>query len=207
MSTDNKKPTAKAAFSGRTKNVVVETKRKRVVVPKPGKSPSSAGISDAEMERRMKALQAAKAREAEESERRAAEEKDRAKARELRRDKQKTPREILIYEGITVFELADRLSLRVSDVAKALVNYGVPILANERLNMTGAALIVEGFGQIAVPEQPRTPHDDTAQDGKSVSEEEVSIALAIAALQKETTALKNSANLLAEAANKVLDHV
>ena len=90
----------KQSFShGRTKNVVVETKRKRVVVPKPGASkaggaggaplgdPSKrpAGISDAEMERRMKALAAAKAREAEEDARRAAEEKAREEERERRR--------------------------------------------------------------------------------------------------------------------------
>ncbi|MDE9450189.1 translation initiation factor IF-2 [Aliiroseovarius sp. Z3] len=91
----------KQSFShGRTKNVVVETKRKRVVVPKPGAasgsgaaSPSAgdpkkrpAGISDAEMERRMKALQAAKARETEEAEARAAEEKAREEERNRRRE-------------------------------------------------------------------------------------------------------------------------
>lgn len=91
----------KQSFShGRTKNVVVETKRKRVVVPKPGaaaggagKTPAGgdprkrpAGISDAEMERRMKALQAAKAREAEEAEKRAAEEKAREEERKRRRE-------------------------------------------------------------------------------------------------------------------------
>ncbi|GAA6180779.1 translation initiation factor IF-2 [Shimia sp. NS0008-38b] len=84
---------------GRKKNVVVETKRKRVVVPKPGAaktggaSPKAggdpnrrpAGISDAEMERRLKALQAAKAREAEDAAKREAEEKERAEARERRR--------------------------------------------------------------------------------------------------------------------------
>ncbi|CUH51552.1 translation initiation factor IF-2 [Shimia marina] len=84
---------------GRKKNVVVETKRKRVVVPKPGAaktgggSPKAggdpnrrpAGISDAEMERRLKALQAAKAREAEDAAKREAEEKARAEARERRR--------------------------------------------------------------------------------------------------------------------------
>ncbi|QBF34098.1 translation initiation factor IF-2 [Thalassococcus sp. S3] len=90
----------KQSFShGRTKNVVVETKRKRVVVPKPGagKGGSSgvsaggdpsrrpAGISDAEMARRLKAVQAAKAREAEEAAARAAEEKARAEERERRR--------------------------------------------------------------------------------------------------------------------------
>ncbi|NBD30775.1 MAG: translation initiation factor IF-2 [Alphaproteobacteria bacterium] len=94
----------KQSFShGRTKNVVVETKRKRVVVPKPGASgaksggsgnaaPSAgdpskrpAGISDAEMERRMKALAAAKSREAEEAKKREEEEKARAEARERRR--------------------------------------------------------------------------------------------------------------------------
>ncbi|NNE80512.1 MAG: translation initiation factor IF-2 [Silicimonas sp.] len=95
----------KQSFShGRTKNVVVETKRKRVVVPKPGAAGSPAapakpaasaaggdpkkrpaGISDAELERRMKALAAAKAAEVEEAEQRAAEEKARAEDRERRR--------------------------------------------------------------------------------------------------------------------------
>ncbi|MFT6022580.1 MAG: translation initiation factor IF-2 [Ascidiaceihabitans sp.] len=91
----------KQSFShGRTKNVVVETKRKRVVVPKPGAAnkagavaplgvgdPSRrpAGITDAEMERRLKAVQAAKAREVEEAAARAADEKARAEDRERRR--------------------------------------------------------------------------------------------------------------------------
>ena len=94
----------KQSFShGRTKNVVVETKRKRVVVPKPGAAKPSAatsgkaggdpsrrpaGISDAELERRMKALQAAKAREAEEAAKREAEEKAREEERQRRRAEQ-----------------------------------------------------------------------------------------------------------------------
>ncbi len=108
--TDGKKPlglkgghpgSVKQSFShGRTKNVVVETKRKRVVKPKPGSgsgggsgagSPATdpskrpAGISDAELERRMKALAAAKANEAGEAKRRAEEEKSREEERERRR--------------------------------------------------------------------------------------------------------------------------
>ncbi len=94
----------KQSFShGRTKNVVVETKRKRVVVPKAGAGGASggatggkvaaggdpkkrpAGISDAELERRMKALAAAKARESEEAEKRAADEKAREEERTRRR--------------------------------------------------------------------------------------------------------------------------
>lgn len=93
----------KQSFShGRTKNVVVETKRKRVVVPKPGAGKPSAGgsspagdpsrrpagISDAEMERRLNALKAAKARESEEAAQREAEEKARAEERERRRAEQ-----------------------------------------------------------------------------------------------------------------------
>ncbi|MCR9088994.1 MAG: translation initiation factor IF-2 [Rhodobacteraceae bacterium] len=87
----------KQSFShGRTKNVVVETKRKRVVVPKTGSGKSSgsaggdpsrrpAGISDAEMERRLKALQVAKAREADDAKEREAEEKRRADDRARRK--------------------------------------------------------------------------------------------------------------------------
>ena len=93
----------KQSFShGRTKNVVVETKRKRVVVPKPGTgkptgggapaggdpSKRPGGISEAEYQRRMKALQAAKAREAEDAAKREAEEKARAEERAARRAEQ-----------------------------------------------------------------------------------------------------------------------
>ena len=95
----------KQSFShGRTKSVVVETKRKRVVVPvakpstvsgggaitnaahlgDPSKRP--AGISDAEMERRLAALRAAKAREADDSARRAEEEKAREEERQRKRE-------------------------------------------------------------------------------------------------------------------------
>ena len=102
----------KQSFShGRTKNVVVETKRKRVVVPKPNAVKSGtegsakaavaasgskrpAGISDAEMERRLKALQAAKARESEEAAAREAAEKARAEERErMRAEKEAKERE------------------------------------------------------------------------------------------------------------------
>jgi translation initiation factor IF-2 len=91
----------KQSFShGRTKAVIVETKKKKIVVTKPGTAapgggpatpslgdPSKrpAGISDAEMERRMKALQAHKAQAAEDAVRRAAEEKAREEERERRR--------------------------------------------------------------------------------------------------------------------------
>ncbi|MGB0297973.1 MAG: translation initiation factor IF-2 [Paracoccaceae bacterium] len=91
----------KQSFShGRSKNVVVETKRKRVVVPKPGAAKPAAGgagtagasgaggIQNAEMERRLKALQAAKAREAEEVATREADEKARVEERERRRAEQ-----------------------------------------------------------------------------------------------------------------------
>ena len=105
--TDGKKPLGlrggpgqvKQSFShGRTKSVVVETKRKRVVVPKAGTpktgggsqrlgdpSKRPAGISDSEMERRMKALAFAKKNEAAEVERRAAEDKAREDERARRR--------------------------------------------------------------------------------------------------------------------------
>ncbi|MGB3555803.1 MAG: translation initiation factor IF-2 associated domain-containing protein, partial [Jannaschia sp.] len=79
---------------GRTKSVVVETKRKRVMTPKPGAQSAAAvnaqggkqqSTTDAEMDRRLKALQAAKAREAEDAERRQREEDERAQEREARR--------------------------------------------------------------------------------------------------------------------------
>ncbi|WP_299653619.1 translation initiation factor IF-2 [uncultured Jannaschia sp.] len=87
--------TVKQSFArGRTNNVVVETKRKRVQVPKPGAQSAAAvnaqggrqtSTTDAEMDRRLRALQAAKAREAEDAERRAAEERAREEERSRRR--------------------------------------------------------------------------------------------------------------------------
>ena len=87
--------TVKQSFArGRTNNVVVETKRKRVAVPKPAAQSAAAvnaqggrqtSTTDAEMDRRLRALQAAKAREAEDAERRAAEERAREEERNRRR--------------------------------------------------------------------------------------------------------------------------
>ena len=111
--TDGKKPLGlggaprsgqvKQSFShGRTHAVVVETKRKRVVVPTPGQKPAGAaggsspnlgdpskrpaGISDAEMERRLAALRLAKAREQEDAAKRAEEERQREEDRQRRRE-------------------------------------------------------------------------------------------------------------------------
>ncbi len=114
--TDGKKPLGlggaprsgqvKQSFShGRTKSVVVEVKRKLTVVPnKPGTpvpgtgaavatsprlgdpSKRPAGISDAEMERRLSALRAAKAREVEDAAKRAEDERAREEERQRKRD-------------------------------------------------------------------------------------------------------------------------
>jgi translation initiation factor IF-2 len=80
---------------GRTKSVVVETKRKRVMVPKAGAQSAAAqnaeggkrekSVPDAEMERRLKALQNAKAREVEDEQRRVTEEREREEERARRR--------------------------------------------------------------------------------------------------------------------------
>ncbi len=141
----------KQSFShGRTKNVVVETKRKRVVVPKPGgakvtskpspvASPATnpanrpAGITDAELERRMKALAAAKAVEAEESEKRKADEKSRAEERERRRaevdakEQEERERE---EKSRAKAEEEERLQ-READEAKAIAAAPPPPVAKE----------------------------------------------------------------------------
>jgi translation initiation factor IF-2 len=114
--TDGKKPLGlggaprsgqvKQSFShGRTKSVVVEVKRKLTVVHNKGAAPTPgtgaavatsprlgdpskrpAGISDVEMERRMSALRAAKAREADDAIKRAADEKSREDDRQRKRE-------------------------------------------------------------------------------------------------------------------------
>lgn len=117
----------KQSFShGRSKNVVVETKRKRVVVPKAGASKTgiqssnidgakglASGVSDSEMERRLKALQAAKAREADEVAQREASAKEREQEREQRRlEQENKQRELKKAEEIESEKAAQ------ADVAK-----------------------------------------------------------------------------------------
>ncbi|MFT4715417.1 MAG: translation initiation factor IF-2 [Paracoccaceae bacterium] len=92
---------------GRTKSVVVEKKRKRIIVPKPGAASTTsaapgaaskprtenvaaaskrpAGISDAEMDRRLTALKAMKEREEQETIKRDAESRKREEERDERR--------------------------------------------------------------------------------------------------------------------------
>ncbi|CAM4015274.1 translation initiation factor IF-2 [Palleronia rufa] len=128
----------KQSFShGRTKNVVVETKRKRVVTPKPAAPKTSdgggskpvggdprkrpAGITDAELERRMKALTAAKAREADEARAREADEKSRAEERERRRAEieQKEAEEREREEALKAKAEEDAKRLRDEQAARA----------------------------------------------------------------------------------------
>ncbi|MFT5869619.1 MAG: translation initiation factor IF-2 [Paracoccaceae bacterium] len=78
---------------GRTKSVVVETKRKRVMVPKAGTAAAAQAeggtraksVSDSEMDRRLRALQNAKAREVEDAERRIRDERERDEERTRRK--------------------------------------------------------------------------------------------------------------------------
>ena len=125
----------KQSFShGRSKNVVVETKRKRVVVPKTGASKTNiqssnkeggkalpSGITDIEMERRLKALQAAKAREADEVAQREASAKERELEREQKRlEQENKKRELKKAEEIETEkeEQAEAVKKQVEEQAK-----------------------------------------------------------------------------------------
>ena len=143
----------KQSFShGRTKNVVVETKRKRVVVPKPGAAKPAApgavrggdparrpaGISDAEMERRLKAVQAAKARETEDEARRAQEELEREAERNLRREEQEAKeREQREREERTQAKIAAEEEQQREEEAAALLAAAPPPTPEERAAKTG----------------------------------------------------------------------
>ncbi len=80
---------------GRSKAVTVEVKRRRVVVPKPGQGGGDGkmNLSDAEVERRVRALEVARADEAERAAReKAAEEARREEMDRLRREKEEQER-------------------------------------------------------------------------------------------------------------------
>ena len=151
--TDGKKPLGlggaprsgqvKQSFShGRTKSVVVEVKRKLTVVPNKGAAPTPgtgaavatsprlgdpskrpAGISDAEMERRMSALRAAKAREADDAAKRAEDEKAREEERQRKRDENEAKeRELRAAEAAAraKVEEEERLKAEAAAAAKAI---------------------------------------------------------------------------------------
>ena len=175
----------KQSFShGRTKNVVVETKRKRVVVPKPGAAKPAApgavrggdparrpaGISDAEMERRLKAVQAAKARETEDTARRAQEDLEREAERNRRREEQETKeRELREREERTQAKVAAEEQKKREAEAAALLAAAPPPTPEERAAKTGVVR-----NKVAEPvrrEEPARPsrnkgREDNRRSGK-----------------------------------------
>ena len=175
----------KQSFShGRTKNVVVETKRKRVVVPKPGAAKPAApgavrggdparrpaGISDAEMERRLKAVQAAKARETEDEARRDQEEREREVERNRRREEQESKeREEREREERTQAKIAAEAEKKREAEAAALLAAAPPPTPEERAAKTGVVR-----NKVAEPvrrEEPARPsrnkgREDNRRSGK-----------------------------------------
>ena len=121
--------TVRQSFShGRTKAVVVETKRKRVMVPKPGaggktggRRTSAVGVSDGELDRRRKALLAAQAMESE----RQAKEKATGDAREAERNRRRSEKETVARDAaekeIRKQREADEAKAKVEEEAKAKV--------------------------------------------------------------------------------------
>ncbi len=122
--------TVRQSFShGRSKAVVVETKRKRVMVPKPGASggkpggrrTSSVGVSDGELDRRRKALLAAQAMESD----RQAKEKATGDAREAERNRRRSEKDAVAREAaekeIRKQREADEAKAKAEDEAKAKV--------------------------------------------------------------------------------------
>ena len=168
----------KQSFShGRTKNVVVETKRKRVVVPKPGAAKPAApgavrggdparrpaGISDAEMERRLKAVQAAKARETEDVARRAEEEREREVERNRRREEQEAKeRELREREERTQAKIAAEAEKKREAEAAALLAAAPPPTPEERAAKTGVVR-----NKVAEPvrrEEPARPNRNKGRE-------------------------------------------
>ena len=149
---------------GRSKSVVVETKRKRVVVPKAsaaktGGASSEAGspikgIKDAEMERRLRALQAAKAREADEVAKRDADEKARAEERDRRRKEQ----EIKEREQREIEEATKRRAREAEEAAAATPVAAAP-MADKPVRPTPSKTAAP-----ATPSRKREDDDRTAKN-------------------------------------------
>ena len=155
---------------GRTKTVVVETKRKRVVVPKSGAGGKDDGTGDMEggnasakpeLERRMKAVMAAKAREAEEEEQRQREEQEREEERLRRRaeaearEREERERE----EAIRAKEEEERRRLEESKAAKSRKADSAPVVTSPA-DLPDPAVAAARAKSAATPARRDTDRDD-----------------------------------------------
>jgi len=153
---------------GRTKSVVVEKKRKRVFVPKSGaagkpgtgtgQGPRAVGISDVEMERRKKALQAAVAME---TERKAKEDAETAR-READRAVRRRDKEAKEQEEQ---DRADRKRLKAEeeDRAKEEIKAAATAKASEKASVKAAPVAETDAGAVS-----RTPNFKTATPQREI---------------------------------------
>ena len=155
---------------GRTKTVVVETKRKRVMVPKSGAGGKDDGTGDMEggnasanpeLERRMKAVMAAKAREAEDEEQRQREEQEREEERLRRRaeaearEREERERE----EAIRAKEEEERRRLEESKAAKSRKTDSAPVVTSPA-DLPDPAVAAARAKSAAAPARRDTDRDD-----------------------------------------------
>jgi len=159
----------KQSFShGRSKSVVVEKKRKRVIVPGKGGAgasggPRPAGVSDGELDRRRKALMAAAAQE---NDRKAREEADtkereveRAERRRLRDEKERVEE-----ERVEKIRVRDEEKNKPTEAPKKVkVEKSAP--ADDPAASQAAALKAEAGDRIA-PKRDDAPRKDTKQEPK-----------------------------------------
>lgn len=126
----------------------VKSKKPKVVETAPAKPARNRG----EPKRRQGKLTIAAALEGEEDRQRSLASVKRARERERERrmggqDKSdKTSREVIIPETITLSDLANRMKERVADVVKYMMKQGEMMRANDVLDADTAELIVEEFG-------------------------------------------------------------
>ena len=155
---------------GRTKTVVVETKRKRVMVPKSGAGGKDDGTGDMEggnasanpeLERRMKAVMAAKAREVEEEDQRQREEQEREEERQRRRaeaearEREERERE----EAIRAKEEEERRRLEESKAAKSRKADSAPVVTSPA-DLPDPAVAAARAKSAAAPARRDTDRDD-----------------------------------------------
>ena len=196
--TDGKKPLGlggaprsgqvKQSFShGRTKSVVVEVKRKLNVVPNKGAAPTPgtgaavatsprlgdpskrpAGISDAEMERRLSALRAAKAREVEDAAKRLEDEKAREEERQRKRDENEAKeREVRAAEAAAKAKVDEeaRVKAEADAVARAAEAARKAPTSTQSSTAPRSTTSTAATRSPAGRPAPATPQDDAVSRG------------------------------------------
>ena len=78
-------------------------------------------------------------------------------------------REVAIPETITVGELAQKMSIKATELIKALMGLGMMVTINQVIDQDAAVIVVEELGHVAKPVKESSIEEEVLQAGDDMS--------------------------------------